>query len=73
MTKVFSKHTIKAGFEYRKLMLNFTQYATPSGSYGFGTSPTVRVVNQTTPTTEGFGIRELPAGSSEQQRKRPEP
>jgi hypothetical protein len=56
VTKVFSKHTIKAGFEYRKLMLNFTQYATPSGSYGFGTSPTVRVVNQTTPTTEGFAF-----------------
>ncbi len=56
VTKVFNKHTIKAGFEYRKLMLNFTQYGTPSGSYGFSNSPTVRVVNVTTPTTEGFGF-----------------
>jgi hypothetical protein len=56
VTKVFSKHTIKAGFEYRKLMLNFTQYGAPSGQFGFGTSPTVRVVNVTTPTTEGFGF-----------------
>ena len=65
VTKVFAKHTIKAGFEYRKLMLNFTQYGTPSGSFGFGNSPTVRVVNVTTPTTEGLRLCELPARPSE--------
>ena len=56
VAKVFSKHTLKVGFEYRKLMLNFTQYGNPSGQWGFGTSPTVRVVNNTTPTNEGFGF-----------------
>ncbi len=56
VAKVFSRHTIKAGYEFRKLMLNFTQYNSPSGAYGFGTSPTVRVVNNTTVPTEGFGF-----------------
>ena len=73
VTKVFSKHTIKAGFEYRKLMLNFTQYATPSGSYGFGTSPH-RSRGQPDHSDHGrFCICELPAGASEQQRKRAQP
>ena len=54
--KVFSKHTVKVGFEYRKLMLNFTQYGNPSGQWGFGAGPTVRQVNNTTPTTEGLGF-----------------
>ncbi len=56
VVKVFSKHTIKTGAEYRKLMLNFTQYGNPSGQWGFGTGPTVRQVNNTVPTTEGLGF-----------------
>lgn len=62
VTKVLAKHTLKAGFEYRKLMLNFTQYGSPSGAYGFSNSPTVRVVNVTNPTTEGFGFASLLLG-----------
>jgi hypothetical protein len=56
IVKVLAKHTIKAGFEYRKLMLNFTQYGSPDGQFSFTTLPTVRQVNVTTPTTEGFGF-----------------
>ena len=56
IVKIYSKHTIKAGFEYRKLLLNFTQYGSPDGAYSFTTLPTVRQVNVTTPTTEGFGF-----------------
>ena len=68
VTKVLSNHTIKAGFEYRKLMLNFTQHGQPGGQYNFGNSPTVRFVNQTNPTTEGYGfaglLLGLPTGGS---------
>ncbi len=34
-TKVLSGHTIKAGIEYRKLLLNFLQLGNPAGSYSF--------------------------------------
>ena len=56
VTKIFAKHTIKVGGEYRKSMLNFTQYGNPSGAWSFSTSPTVRQVNNTTPTTEGLAF-----------------
>ena len=62
LTKVLAKHTLKAGFEYRKLLLNFTQHGQPSGAYGFGNSPTVKTVNITNPTTEGFGFASLLLG-----------
>lgn len=35
VTKVFSTHTLKAGFEYRKILLNFTQFGAPSGQFSF--------------------------------------
>ncbi len=58
VSKVFAKHTVKTGGEYRKLMLNFTQYGNPSGQYNFGINPTSRVAGPTNPTSqiEGFGF-----------------
>ena len=54
ITKMLSKHTFKGGFEFGKYLMNFYQYGNPSGQFGFGTGPTVRVENVTQPTTEGF-------------------
>ena len=33
ITKVLSRHTIKTGFEFRKLLMNFGQYAFPTGNW----------------------------------------
>ena len=55
ISKVFTKHTVKVGGEYRKLMLNFTQYGNPSGQYGFGNTPTKKDLLSTS-QIEGFGF-----------------
>jgi hypothetical protein len=36
VTKVLSRHTIKAGAQYNKLFMNFTQLGQPDGSFTFG-------------------------------------
>lgn len=56
LTKVFSKHTLKTGVEYRKLFMNFTQHGQPSGQYSFGNNWTQRVVGAANSTTQGNGI-----------------
>ncbi len=55
-TKVFSKHNVKFGGEYRKLFMNFRQHGQPSGAYNFNAGWTQRQVGQATPATEGAGI-----------------
>ena len=35
VTKLMGRHTIKAGVEFRKLFMNFAQYAYPTGRWGF--------------------------------------
>ncbi len=61
MTKVLSRHTIKAGLEYRKFFLNFWQEATPGGAFSYGQDWTqqnpVRNV-----ATQGFGVASLLLG-----------
>jgi hypothetical protein len=37
VTKILSRHTIKTGFEYRKLFLNFWQENIPAGDFSFTT------------------------------------
>ncbi len=56
LTKVFSRHTMKAGVEYRKLHMNFTQHGQPSGQYGFDNGWTQRQVGAATSTTQGAGM-----------------
>ncbi len=55
MTKALSRHTIKWGGEWRRLMLNFYQYGYPSGSYRFDRGWTQQEIN-TTSSTQGTGI-----------------
>jgi hypothetical protein len=55
VTKILSKHTIKAGGEYRKLMINFRQHGYPSGSFNFDRNWTQREIN-TTSSTAGAGF-----------------
>ncbi len=56
LTKVFSKHTVKGGVEYRKLFMNFTQHGQPSGQYSFGNNWTQRQVGAANSTTQGNGF-----------------
>ncbi len=51
ITKVFSNHTVKAGFEYRKILLNFTQFGNPSGQFNFDRTWTQGDLNH--PNTDG--------------------
>ena len=71
MTKVLSRHTLKAGLEYRKFFLNFWQEATPGGAFSYGQDWTqqnpVRNV-----ATQGFGVASLLLGlGSGSQQKQP--
>jgi Carboxypeptidase regulatory-like domain/TonB dependent receptor len=61
MTKVLSRHTIKAGMEYRKLLLNFLQLGQPAGQYSFNQQWTQRNPVQAS-GTEGFGLASLLIG-----------
>jgi hypothetical protein len=36
VTKILSKHTIKMGYQYNKLLMNFTQLGQPTGQFTFG-------------------------------------
>lgn len=55
MTKALSRHTIKWGGEYRRLMINFYQYGFPSGSFNFDRNWTQREIN-TASSTQGAGF-----------------
>jgi hypothetical protein len=57
LTKVRGTHTMKFGFEFRKLFLNFTQLGQPDGEYTFGSQWTQRTAGTTTTsTTQGNGF-----------------
>lgn len=56
LTKVLSRHTVKAGIEYRKMFMNFTQHGQPSGQYSFGNTWTQRQVGAANSTTQGNGF-----------------
>ena len=61
ITKILSRHTIKAGFEYRKLMINFSQYGQPSGAYSFNSAWTQQEIS-TTSGAAGFPFASLLLG-----------
>ncbi|MCL5744315.1 MAG: carboxypeptidase regulatory-like domain-containing protein, partial [Acidobacteria bacterium] len=54
-TKVLSRHTLKAGFEYLKYLLNMFQTNGPDGSFSFGPVWTQRDPVRAS-TTEGFSV-----------------
>jgi hypothetical protein len=62
VTKVFSKHTLKAGGEWRKFLLNFTQLGQPDGAYNFNGNYTQQVVGSSANSTQGFGVAQLLLG-----------
>jgi len=68
VTKVYAKHTIRAGGEWRKFFLNFTQLGQPSGQFTFGAGYTQQMVNAAAVATQGNGLASfllgLPNGGS---------
>ena len=56
ITKVFTKHTIKAGYEFRKLFMNFRQLGSPDGQFSFGAGYPQQVVNAAASATQGNGF-----------------
>ncbi|HLK68383.1 MAG TPA: TonB-dependent receptor [Bryobacteraceae bacterium] len=56
LTKVLSKHTLKAGATFVKLFVNFTQLGSPDGQYSFGSSYTQQNTSLGTSTTQGNGF-----------------
>jgi hypothetical protein len=61
ITKIQGRHTIKAGFEYRKLFLNFWQESSPAGTFSFDSTWTQQVPTQAS-ATQGFGLASLLIG-----------
>ena len=51
--KITHGHNLKFGGEYRKLLLNFHQFAQPSGSYGFYQASTRQDLNNGGDSTDG--------------------
>jgi hypothetical protein len=56
VTKVLSQHTIKAGFQYNKLFMNFTQLGQPDGSFTFGDTFVKADSRASSVSTIGFGF-----------------
>jgi hypothetical protein len=56
LTKVFSKHTVKFGGEFRKLFMNFTQLGQPDGQYTFSDANTRQIVGGAASTVQGNGF-----------------
>lgn len=62
-TKVLTRHTIKAGGEWRKLFLNFMQLGNPAGQYSFNQGFTQRNPVQAV-GTQGFGMASFLLGTA---------
>jgi hypothetical protein len=62
VTKVLTNHTLKAGGEWRKFFLNFTQLGQPDGAYSFSGNYTQQVVGSSASTTQGFGVAQMLLG-----------
>ena len=45
LTKITARHTIKFGGEFRKLLINFTQYGYPAGQFNFDQTWTQQVLS----------------------------
>src|SRR6266540_252202 len=67
VTKVLSRHTLKAGGEYRKFFVNYFQFGSPSSSYNFNSAWTQEEIS-TPAGTAGFPLASfllgLPASGS---------
>lgn len=54
-TKVLSRHTIKAGFEYRKFFVNYLNPGYPAGNFSFNSAWTQQEISATSPTA-GYAL-----------------
>ncbi len=61
-TKVLTRHTIKAGAEWRKMFLNFLQLGNPAGQFDFNQGFTQRNPVQAV-GTQGFGMASFLLGT----------
>ncbi len=61
VTKILSSHTMKAGMDSRKFLLNFLQFGFPSGQYSFSERWTQADPNQGSGTA-GFGLASMLLG-----------
>jgi hypothetical protein len=62
LTKVFTKHTVKFGGEFRKLFMNFMQLGQPDGQYTFSDANTRQIVGGAASTTQGNGFASFLVG-----------
>jgi len=60
-TKILSRHTVKFGIDYRKFLLTFLQFGSPSGQYSFSQRWTQLDPNQGS-ATAGLGLASLLLG-----------
>jgi len=56
ITKIYGKHTLKAGFTWEKLLVNFTQLGSPDGQFSFGSGYTQQNASAGSSTTQGNGF-----------------
>ncbi len=58
-TKILSKHTLKFGYQYNKLFMNFTQLGQPAGQFSFGDTFTKADSRAPGVNTIGSGLASL--------------
>jgi len=67
ITKVFPRHSLKSGFEFRKFFVNYFQFGSPSSSYSFDSGWTQQEI-ATPSSMAGFPLASfllgLPSGGS---------
>jgi hypothetical protein len=61
VTKILAKHTLKAGYNYEKYLLNHWQPDQPDGAYNFDSGWT-QLETSTSSTTAGFGLASMLLG-----------
>jgi hypothetical protein len=66
LTKVFNRHTIKFGGEYRKFFINFSQYGFPAGDFNFDQTWTQQILNAANGTGSAYASFLLGLASSGQ-------
>lgn len=64
VTKITSHHTIKMGGEWRKMVINFSQYGFPAGQFNFDQSWTQQILNNANGSGDPYAsfLLGLPSG-----------
>ncbi len=66
LTKILNHHNIKFGGEWRKLLINFTQYGFPDGQFNFDQTWTQQILNSGNGTGNAYAsfLLGIPTGGS---------